>query len=159
MWARARRGLLTAAACALAVAGCAAIDAVVPHPEDPPAWLNVYGARVFAEGTSKPASEATLKAAFEASARYWGTAPDALAGWAVIERTHDAWNVGDVWVWGISYMDLKRVDFATPRPDCPALVLVHEWGHAGANILDHSDPRFEDPAIYAYLVMEGVCHL
>ncbi len=154
MWARLNLRLLGAMLVAAVVVHCAVVQPVPSSGSE----VSVYGASIFySPETQRPMDAVTLGRAFVAAAEYWGTSPEAMKGWVVIQRGTDAWEIGPVWVWGISYMDIKRMDFATPRPDCPAAVFVHEWGHAGAGILGHDDPRFEPAPIQTFLVGKGIC--
>ncbi len=162
MWTKVKTAILAIVVWAAVVGGCSTLDRFVPESDAlaPTEWVDVYGAHVFYQpDVRQPMSKAALRQTFEAAARYWGTKPDALKGWVVIQRGYDPWQLRENWVWGVSFMALQRVDFSTERPDCPSLVLVHEWGHAGAGIEDHSDSRFGDSEIYAFLVKEGVCRV
>jgi hypothetical protein len=159
MWARVKKWLLGLSVGAAVIAGCTGLNAVLPPP---PAVTNgyteVYGTRVYYQpDVLLPLSPADLKRAFEAAAKYWDTEPSSMQGWVVVQRGNDPWSVEDMWVWGVSFMDIKRLDFATMRPDCPQMVFLHEWGHAGASILGHDDERFDDNRIHAFLVTEGIC--
>lgn len=157
MWAKAKTWLLGLTVSAAVALGCGAVSQNLPPPLATDG-VTVYGAHVYYNPEAlHPMSEAVLKRAFETAAQYWGVKPEATTGWVYIQRGNDAWQVAGTWVWGITFVDLKRVDFATPRPDCPELVFVHEFGHSGGGQVDHTDPRMADDAIHSFLVGAGIC--
>ena len=122
-------------------------------PEIPvgPCSQMVYDACVTYTADAPNLSTRAMASAFEAAARYWGTKPTALAGWTVVVRGRDPFLLGPYSLWGITHMDLHRMDFAVPLATCRGLVLTHEWGHAGAGIYGHDDARFAQSAIATFL--------
>lgn len=111
----------------------------------------VHGACiVYAPGAPRIPDE-RFEGMFRAAAEHWGSGLDVLDGYTVVVKGRDPYPFGDLWIWGVTIPELRRLDFATPQARCPDLVFLHEWGHA-AGVLGHSDPRFEDAAILATLV-------
>lgn len=109
----------------------------------------VYGACVVFETGAPALSQEKLERAFETAAFHWNTDVWAIKGWTVVVHGRNVMEVVSVGqaYWGVSFMDIHHMDFATPLVTCPEFVFVHEWGHAGAGVLGHEDERFLDDAI------------
>lgn len=116
----------------------------------------IYGACVFFDKDAQRITRERLEAGFRASATLWGTEPTALHGTTVLIRGRDVFQLGNESVWGVSYMAFPRMDYTVPMPQCPELVLAHEWGHAGARVEGHDDPRFDDALIMPFLHEYGL---
>lgn len=115
----------------------------------------VYGACVVYDPGVQHIPVSRLEAMFRTAAKHWDTEPEAIRGWTVVVKARDPFMFGTDLVWGITLFAVKRVDFALPAARCPEVVFVHEWGHAGANVLGHDDPRFESSAIWQRLAEAG----
>lgn len=143
---RAVAGVLygTLAAAALACA------TVAPPPGSPSDCdEQVYGACIVYDTARSPRfTQSEFEGMFRAAAAYWGTEPEALAGYTVIVKNREGFTLasGDA-VWGVTWMDVRLLEFAVPNGGCPGHIFTHEWGHGGAGILGHDDKRFDDAAI------------
>jgi hypothetical protein len=115
----------------------------------------VYGACVVHVENVR-VSEERMKRGFELAAAYWSGDVWATKGWTVFIRGRDPFTFGDGLLWGVTFPTLDRMDFAAPRVTCPEPVFIHEWGHAGAKVMEHDDPRFDDAAINAALKAAGI---
>ena len=144
-----------ALAVGVALAASLACSALIPEPRPSsppsPCAQEVYGACVVYDKGVERIPAARLESMFRAAAVHWNTEPGAIAGYTVVVKGRDPYDLGGNLIWGVTLLDVRRLDFAVPAPPCPELVFVHEWGHAGAGVLGHEDPRFEDAAIRANL--------
>lgn len=153
-----RSKLTTAAGYLAAVAVVFACSAIrVPDEYDLRTCdAEVYGACVVYESAATPRiPQARLESMFRAAAEHWGTTPDAIGGYTVVVKGRDPYDFGGNFIWGVTMPDVRRLDFTVPVPRCLDLVFIHEWGHAGADLMGHDDPRFEDAAIRETLVRLG----
>lgn len=139
----------------LAAAALTAAACFPPASQDGPQV--VHGATILYNPGVERWSDAKLERMFDAAARYWGVSVDALDGYVVIVHDRDGFNIGSIGVWGVTFTSLRRMEFAQARPDCAEMVFVHEFGHGGADILNHDDERFEDENIRSFLTEAGIC--
>jgi hypothetical protein len=149
VWGRTR--WVAAVALGLTFAACSLIAPPPGLSAFNPCTQEVYGACVIYDAGVDLIPDARMAGMFRAAAAHWGTPVDAITGYTVIVKGRDPYDLAGSWIWGVTISDMKRLDFATPVARCPDLVFIHEWGHAGAGVAGHEDPRFEDDAIRATL--------
>ncbi len=134
-----------------AVGACAHVArSAKPGAGMAPECMPVYGACVLFEGSMR-ASMPQVREAFEHAAALWKTDPWALRGWTVVFHGMAPLGWGDIWFWGLTQPPLRRIDVVFEMPQCPALVLVHEWGHVALRTGGHEDARYATEVILANL--------